>query len=179
MAMHHMKLKSAVSKHLEEFKEGGAESVKETLKTTTDYTPEEIEEILDVLQNGGKATPSTSEKEDEEGLTEIELLKKQNADLLKKLEEKSKGNPAPPAPKIKRPEVDKKKGLKLFDLYKVEKEFQQEYNEEGDVIKSKFTGNFIKVGRPLKTNVKIPDFRAKIFNDQSVNSGQRFYSVED
>lgn len=172
MAMHHMKLKSAVAKHLEEFKAEGEVSVRTTLENS-DVTPEEIEEIIEALKNGGK--PSEEKDSDEE--SEIEKLKKELAEAKKKLEEKGNA-PSFVSPKIKRPKVDTKRGLKLFDMYNVQKEFAHEYNEDGEIVKSKFTGNFIQVGKPIKTNIKVEEYRAKIFNDQSVNSGQRMYEVE-
>lgn len=81
-------------------------------------------------------------------------------------------------PKIDRPK-EVKKGLKLYDLYKVQKETRQDINDEGVVVKSVFTGMFIKVGKPIKTNIKVEEYRAKILNDQSINSGERLYEVED
>lgn len=173
MAMHHMKLKSAVAKHLEEFKADGEQSVRLTLESN-DFSPEEVDEIIDALKNGGKASEEKSDKEE----SEIEQLKKQLAEMQKKLDQKSQA-PSPNIVKIKRPKVDEKRGLKLYDLYKVQKEIENEYNDEGDVIKSKFTGNFLKVGRPVKTNIKVQEYRAKIFNDQSINHGERLYLVEE
>lgn len=168
--MHHMTLKSAVAKHFDEFKEAGEESVKATL-AASDFSQEEIDEIIDALKNGGKPSEQKDDKE-----SEIEKLRKENEQLRKLA---AGGMQGPFVKKIERPKMDPKKPLRLYDMYKVQKDLEQEFSEEGDVVKTKFTGNFIKVGNPIKTNIKVEPYRAKIFNDQSVNSGERLYPVED
>lgn len=79
---------------------------------------------------------------------------------------------APSPDQIERPK-EIKKGLKLYDMFKVQKELEE--NGSGG---QSWTGNFIKVGKPIKTNIKVEPYRADIFNSQSVNSGERLYEVE-
>lgn len=73
-------------------------------------------------------------------------------------------------PSVKRPEKIKE-GYKLYDLYKVQKEYEE---TDGRV---KYTGGLLKVGKPIKVNIKLPEYRAEIFNDQSVNSGEMLFPV--
>jgi hypothetical protein len=77
----------------------------------------------------------------------------------------------PSGPAIKRPEKVRE-GYKLYDLYKV----QKEYDEKGGKVV--YTGKLLKVGKPLKVNVKIPEYRAEIFNEQSANTGEMLFPAE-
>jgi len=84
--------------------------------------------------------------------------------------DKSVTDDAPADPGIKRPK-DVAKGLRLYDLYKVQKEM---HDENGRTV---FSGTLIKVGKPVKVNIKLAEYRADIFNAQAANTGEMLFPV--
>lgn len=170
MALHKTKLKSAVSKFTPDFMTGGDDVLREAL-SSTDYTPEEQEEIIEAIKNQGPGSGDGTDSPKEESLEEkLARLEKENAEL------KSQKTAAPGLfKKIERNAHPEIKGQKTYDMYKVQKELVP--NPENPEL-TIWTGNFIKIGAPKRTNVRVTEYRAKLFNDHSHNSGERLYPVQ-
>lgn len=86
--------------------------------------------------------------------------------------DKPAGDDQPSDPGIKRPK-EVAKGFKLYDLYKVQKEMHE---ENGRTV---FSGTLIKVGKPVKVNIKLPEYRAEIYNAQAANTGEMLFPANN
>ncbi len=144
--MHHTQVKSAAKKHAETFIERGEDEVRQLLA---------IDEI-----EGDDADKVIAE------------IRKQIVEAIKKPTEPSSSNQGGDAKPTEKRKVAHRPEHKVYDLYKVQKEFIE---RDGKQV---FTGEFLRVGKPIRTNIKIEPFRAEDINNQSVNSGERLYEVD-
>lgn len=78
-------------------------------------------------------------------------------------------------PNIERNNTELSKGQKLYDLYNV---IPLTRPMKNDPRKNEYTGEFEKVGKPKKTNIKVIPENAELINSQSLNSKERLFEVE-
>jgi hypothetical protein len=97
------------------------------------------------------------------------ILSEIKKSMLKSFD-KSSLEDVPSEPGIKRPKQIAN-GMSLYDMYKVQKEMDE---ENGRMV---FSGRLIKVGKPIKVNIKLPEYRAEMFNAQSHNTGEMLFPV--
>lgn len=104
----------------------------------------------------------------------VEVIAAIKAEILSAMSSKStKG--AEPKNNIKRNEAPVKKGQKAYDRYKVQKNLVP---DEKDPERLVWDGTFVKIGSPVKSNIRIEPERAKTLNDQAINSGEYLFEVE-
>lgn len=150
--MHHMKAKSLAKKYAEAFIERGEDEVRQLLQVEdNDIEGDDIDKEIDQV---------------------IAEIRNQIVAALKKPSNENAANGEIGSEPSEKRKVAHRPEHKVYDLYRVQKEMVD--NGEKQV----FTGEFLKVGKPIRTNVKIEPWRAEEINAQSVNSGQRLYEVE-
>lgn len=103
-----------------------------------------------------------------------EVIAAIKADILSAMSAK-KDEAAAPKSTIKRNEAPLKKGQKAYDRYKVQKNMVPDEKNPEILV---WDGTFVKVGAPVKANIRIEPARAEDLNSQSQNTGERLYEVE-
>lgn len=173
--MHHMTLKMAIKANVETYVNDGEDAVRVNLETKSDFTPEEIEEIIAELKKGGapgtgnNSQPGKQDEESEED--EIKRLREENKQMKRLIDTQTK---AATKGELKRNRNPIAPGQKEYDLYKV-------VVDPGSLNKKPETftdADFVKIGMPKKTCIRLEPYRANRINSQSHNSGERLYEYK-